>query len=297
MPQHSDLPCHCHVPRPAPPPAAARVLQVMRLGAPVTSLSLGPGQDLLATSHVGKRGVYLWSNQASGVGWGRRSGVSRRAQAGEGFGCTQQPVPQAQHRSPVAAHLTTAACLTCACTAPPHASLQMLFGSGADIVPSEDPVRVRLPSITATAADGTGTAARQDAAAAADELRAMLRQTAGMGGAKAAAAGSESEEEEEELRAQGVQQPPAEPESSDASSDEEFAAEAAAAAAARRQRQRRQAAAAPELDPAAAAAAAAYAARDAAGAPRALEPELVTLSMLPRTQWQNLVHLDTIKVG
>lgn len=212
----------------------------MRLGAPVTSLSLGPSQDLLATAHVGKRGIYLWSNQ-------------------------------------------------------------MLFGSGADIVPSEEPVRARLPAITATDAEGKGTTARQDAAAAADELKAMLRQTAGMGRAGAAAAGSDVESEEEEdaegQRPQDVQQPPAEADSSAASSDEEYAAEEVASAAARRQRQRRQAAAAPELDPAAAAAAAAYAARDAAGAPRPLEPELVTLSMLPRTQWQNLVHLDTIKVG
>lgn len=49
------------------------MLQVMRLGAPVTSLSLGPAQDLLATSHVGKRGVYLWSNQ---VRWGGGGGYS-----------------------------------------------------------------------------------------------------------------------------------------------------------------------------------------------------------------------------
>jgi hypothetical protein len=46
-----------------PSPAGARVLQVMRLGSPVTSLSLGPAQDLLATTHTGKRGIYLWANQ------------------------------------------------------------------------------------------------------------------------------------------------------------------------------------------------------------------------------------------
>ena len=42
----------------------------MQLGSPVTSLSLGPGQDLLATAHVGKRGIYLWSNQVGGGGAG-----------------------------------------------------------------------------------------------------------------------------------------------------------------------------------------------------------------------------------
>ena len=31
------------------------------------------------------------------------------------------------------------------------------------------------------------------------------------------------------------------------------------------------------------------------GAPEPLAPELVTLSLLPRSQWQSLVHLETIK--
>ena len=35
----------------------------MRLGAPVTALTLGPEQDMLATAHAGARGIYLWSNQ------------------------------------------------------------------------------------------------------------------------------------------------------------------------------------------------------------------------------------------
>ena len=179
--------------------------------------------------------------------------------------------------------------------------VQMLFGSGADIVPSDEPVRVRLPALTATdGEDGGSAAARQDAAA--DELPAMLRQTRGAAAAARRAAGGSDElgegESEEEERPQDVrQQQAADADSSDATSDEEAAAEEVAAAARRRQQRRRQAAAAPELDPVAAAAAAAYAARDAAGAPQPLEPELVTLSMLPRTQWQNLVHLDTIKVG
>jgi hypothetical protein len=37
--------------------------QVMHMGTPVTSLSLSVTQDLLATSHINKRGVFLWSNQ------------------------------------------------------------------------------------------------------------------------------------------------------------------------------------------------------------------------------------------
>lgn len=39
-------------------------LQVLRLGAPVTALSLSPAMDILATAHVNRRGIYLWSNSA-----------------------------------------------------------------------------------------------------------------------------------------------------------------------------------------------------------------------------------------
>ncbi len=37
--------------------------------------------------------------------------------------------------------------------------------------------------------------------------------------------------------------------------------------------------------------------KQASGAPQPLEAELVTLSLLPRSQWQSLVHLDAIKVA
>lgn len=39
-----------------------------------------------------------------------------------------------------------------------------------------------------------------------------------------------------------------------------------------------------------------YERRDAGGAPVPLEPALVTLALLPRSQWQSLVHLDAITV-
>ncbi len=42
---------------------SAQCLQAMRLGAPVTALSLSPSMDLLATCHAELRGIYLWSNQ------------------------------------------------------------------------------------------------------------------------------------------------------------------------------------------------------------------------------------------
>lgn len=40
-----------------------------------------------------------------------------------------------------------------------------------------------------------------------------------------------------------------------------------------------------------------YRRRDRTGAPAPLAPQLLTLSLLPRTQWQSLMHLDAIKVG
>lgn len=38
-------------------------MQVMRLGAPVTALTLSPDLGMLATAHASSRGIYLWSNQ------------------------------------------------------------------------------------------------------------------------------------------------------------------------------------------------------------------------------------------
>lgn len=37
-------------------------MKVLRLGPPVTALSLSPTMDMLATTHVNRRGLYLWSN-------------------------------------------------------------------------------------------------------------------------------------------------------------------------------------------------------------------------------------------
>ncbi|KAL6759017.1 WD40 repeat-like protein [Haematococcus lacustris] len=44
--------------------AASHCLQALRLGAPITAFSLSPALDMLATCHINRRGVYLWSNQA-----------------------------------------------------------------------------------------------------------------------------------------------------------------------------------------------------------------------------------------
>ena len=37
-------------------------VQVVKLGSAVTGVQLSPGQDLLATCHVKRRGIYLWYN-------------------------------------------------------------------------------------------------------------------------------------------------------------------------------------------------------------------------------------------
>ncbi len=37
-------------------------MQVVKLGSPVTGVQLSPSQDLLATTHVKRRGIYLWYN-------------------------------------------------------------------------------------------------------------------------------------------------------------------------------------------------------------------------------------------
>lgn len=111
---------------------------------------------------------------------------------------------------------------------------------------------------------------------------------------KAAAAGGEEDEEGGWSSDEGGSGPSSSSSSSQLSSDDEMAGASSDSEAGVEQAQQ---AADMELDSAAAAGArAAYAARDpSTGTPRPLLPKLVTLSLLPRTQWQNLAHLDTIR--
>lgn len=56
---------------------SARLLQSLRLGAPVTSLSLSPGSELLATAHVGKRCADSGQRTPGGrIPWEPESGCS-----------------------------------------------------------------------------------------------------------------------------------------------------------------------------------------------------------------------------
>ncbi|BDA46919.1 probable guanine nucleotide-binding protein subunit beta-like protein at C-terminar half [Coccomyxa sp. Obi] len=154
-------------------------LQVLRLGAPVTALSLSPSMDMLATTHVNRRGIYLWSNSA-------------------------------------------------------------IYGNGADIRPSNTPVDARLPALSAGRSDREeemGEEAEEGNAGSSDE---------------------DYEGDDDAL-------PRTIPE--DTLEDEEME----------------------EAGPSG------QGAVDASGAPVPLHPTLVTLALLPRSQWQGLVHLDAIK--
>ncbi|KAG0564859.1 hypothetical protein M758_8G142100 [Ceratodon purpureus] len=42
---------------------AAKQVDAMQLGTAVTALSLSPGMDMLATSHVNRNGIYMWANR------------------------------------------------------------------------------------------------------------------------------------------------------------------------------------------------------------------------------------------
>jgi hypothetical protein len=189
-------------------------LQAMALGAPVTCLSLSPGRDLLATTHVDKRGVFLWSNQLM---FGAPGAVEMHA---------ARPVP-----------VGLPSVATGAGPERPHARR----GKG------------KGGSTVAMAVDGAGAA---DEPSSSDEFY-------GAGGTSSSS-GSEDE------------------------------AEGSGGGGRRRRGGRNAANGAAEAEDAGPAP---YEATDAAGggAPAPLSPELVTLSLLPRAQWETLLHLDAIK--
>ncbi|CAK0785298.1 hypothetical protein CVIRNUC_008505 [Coccomyxa viridis] len=164
---------------------SARCLQVLRLGAPVTALSLSPVMDMLATTHVNRRGIYLWSNAA-------------------------------------------------------------IYGSGADVRPSELPVDARLPALA------SGHAADSE-----DEERSN--------GAGQLAGGDSSGSSDDEAQEAATALPRLLPETE------------------------------AEASPSAADGPTTSGREHAPGSPAALSPDLVTLALLPRSQWQGLVHLDAIK--
>jgi hypothetical protein len=199
---------------------AGMCLQAMAMGAPVTCLSLSPARDLLATTHVNKRGVFLWSNQ-------------------------------------------------------------LMFGdAGSVAMHAARPVPVGLPSIT--------TGARAEAPEGGKRRR---------GGAAMAVDGAGDGPSSSDDFYGGGSDTDSEGEAAGASSsgDED-------GGAAGRLRRGGRAAGAMDVDGGGGGSgggggAAVYERVDAAGggAPAPLSPELVTLSLLPRAQWETLLHLDAIK--
>ena len=178
---------------------------------------------------------------------------------------------------------------------------QLVYGSGADIIPSEKPIDARLPSIK------TGFVAEDDTAAAgkggkkgrhvglkgsaAADVASMLRYS------NAELSGGRKNNKEEELSASEDENDTGrvgggggdEEEEEDVSTDSEMED---ADEDRNNNETANEAARAVGADPSAGAA---YKKKDSIGAPIPLAPEMVTLSLLPRTQWLNLVHLDTIK--
>ena len=131
-----------------------------------------------------------------------------------------------------------------------------MFGNPADILPSDEVVAVGLPSLSA----GSGQQDDDDEGADAKQPKQQLRHSEVLEDA-----GSSDEE---------------------VSDDDDGTAAAAAA----------RGASTTELVPEPSAGPLAYERLDpVTGAPEPLAPELVTLSLLPRSQWQSLVHLEAIK--
>uniref|UniRef100_A0A383VCR0 Small-subunit processome Utp21 domain-containing protein n=1 Tax=Tetradesmus obliquus TaxID=3088 RepID=A0A383VCR0_TETOB len=258
---------------------ASQCLQVMHMGTPVTSLTLSGSQDLLATAHVNKRGVFLWSSQLM-------------------FGDPAAVATYSEDAIPV--HLPTIAAA--------NAGKQQQGGKKQQQQRQQDKVRV-----------ASARAGKQ-------------QQKGGDDGSSSEEDGQQSEQEDEQEATQmlqgrevrllvdgGVFSDAEEESSSDyyhsdgSSSSSDSEADAAGDSSSdepgnsgsedelqqqkqrKKKRSRARRAAEAAAAAAAAVAAAAYRQTDSSGAPAPLGPNLATLSLLPRSQWENLLHLDTIK--
>ncbi|RMZ56081.1 hypothetical protein APUTEX25_004505 [Auxenochlorella protothecoides] len=188
----------------------SQLLQVLDMGGVVTSLSLSPAQDLLATTGQGSRGINLWA-------------------------------------------------------------YQLIYGAGGDIVPGS---RVRHAHLPALAVDPEGEE-EGAAARAAARSAAMLALTPRRVGAPDASSDSELE-----ISAGEGADALATLRDASSSEDEEEGGGAASTPALRLEDE---------------VAGAAWAKRTPSGAPAPLAPAMLTLSLLPRSQWQSLAHLDVVK--
>jgi hypothetical protein len=190
-------------------------------------LSFSPAQDLLATTHVERRGVYVWANQ-------------------------------------------------------------LVFGSSADILTSEKPIRAKLPGLQAGfPGQNDAEDVEMNVGEQAAKLEASLLQHT-KGRRNGNGESTSDRETESESSAVVVSGGGFKAEESDSfyESDEDDESS-------RRWLDGSGATSGTSLQ--VDLANAEYVAKDSSGAPVPLVPHLITMSMLPRTQWLNLVHLETIK--
>lgn len=183
------------------------------MGSPVTCLSLSPAMDMLATTHVHKRGVFLWSNQML---FGDPSAVSVY---------TDTPVPVAL---------------------PSIASSQQQKGAGHDGQLVNGGADVQLSQ------DGPGAESEESSSDFFLE--------------------SDDSDADEDAGTGGNQQAAWDLQDASASGMDVDADDAAQSDAQHM-----------------------YEQKDASGAPIPLTPSLATLSLLPRSQWETLLHIDLIK--
>lgn len=170
---------------------------------------------------------------------------------------------------------------------------QLVFGSSADVLTSEKPIRAKLPGLQAGfpgRGDAEDVGMNNIGGQAAKLEASLLQHTTGRSHERKENGESMSDRDtESESPANVVSGRGFEAEESDSSyqSDEE------SDESARRGLEGSGATSGtlPQVD----LANAEYAAKDSSGAPVPLVPHLITMSMLPRTQWLNLVHLETIK--
>ena len=165
---------------------------------------------------------------------------------------------------------------------------QLVFGSGTDVVTSEKPIRAKLPRLQAGFSSHSSEEAVNEQAISGPskllEHKSLIRHTTGK--KKREVQNAETVESDasadDHVSMDGICQTGSDFDSFE-SSESEFEKEGIEMTAASFQ---------PDL---LAAHLAGYLAKDTSGAPVPLVPHLITMSMLPRTQWLNLVHLDTIK--
>jgi hypothetical protein len=247
-------------------------LQVMHMGTPVTSLTLSGSQDLLATAHVNKRGVFLWSNQLM---FGDPASVATYSDAAipvhlptiAAVNSGKQQQGGTQHKQQQKDKVTVAAT---------RAGKQQQKGDAADSSSEEDEEQQSEQEEEQGAAEilqGTEVRLLVDGGVFSD-VEGDSSSDYYQSDEDSSSSGSEAEADE---AAAGSR-------SSDAGDSSSGEDEQQNQKQRRKKRSRSRRAAEAAATAAAAVAAAAYRQTDSSGAPAPLGPNLATLSLLPRSQ-------------